>query len=610
MKKRVSLILAAAMLLTVIAGTGLFASAATGVGKVEQDGVTVDGSLTEWADAAKNPLSVYNGEGFDAADGEYCQFLYSPDSLYFAMVVKDGSNTMEELVRDHLRLSVLLPDGSIGLFYSDNDGWNNATDCPGWWGYTGTNAIIAANSIAQFSYNDDGTLTIEGRVSFTPEALAQMTDGAQLKVSLQYFDHMLCTDTAYTGSRWASFGSETVAAVKAEDITGELTLGQVEEPEEPEEPNPDQEVFTYEAVAEKGGVEADIDGDFWEWENAVKYPMDVYNPDTGLFTKSTDEYVQFLYTYGQLYFQVYAKDEGETIDELVRDHVRFTVFFPDGSEAFYYYDCDDWYEAAAGAWFGLAETDVEAEAMNAALRDNSNSKFVYEDNGYVRIEGRINVRDTLKDVFVNGTELKVAIEYFDGQLCNGTEYTGNRWLKWGTTELCAVNAEDVTGTVTLHDPEYQDTDDMVVQEPTEGAVNGNYTFNEDGSMTVTVEPFAGAASYRVNVFDRWDDTYVANHYVESDTPSLVITDLVEGGDYGYQVVALDADGQALAVYPVVDFTAGGTDTGTEPSTPSTPDEDVPGGEDDIPATGAALPIAAIALTAVSATAVVLLRKKQ
>lgn len=51
MKKRVSLILAAAMLLTVIAGTGLFASAATGVGKVEQDGVTVDGSLTEWADA-------------------------------------------------------------------------------------------------------------------------------------------------------------------------------------------------------------------------------------------------------------------------------------------------------------------------------------------------------------------------------------------------------------------------------------------------------------------------------------------------------------------------------------------------------------------------------
>lgn len=165
MKKRVSLILAAAMLLTVIAGTGLFASAATGVGKVEQDGVAVDGSLTEWADAAKNPLSVYNGEGFDAADGEYCQFLYSPDSLYFAMVVKDDSNTKEVLVRDHLRLSVLLPDGSIGLFYSDNDGWNNATDCPEWWGYTGTNAIIAANSIAQFSYNDDGTLTIEGRVS-------------------------------------------------------------------------------------------------------------------------------------------------------------------------------------------------------------------------------------------------------------------------------------------------------------------------------------------------------------------------------------------------------------------------------------------------------------
>ena len=51
-------------------------------------------------------------------------------------------------------------------------------------------------------------------------------------------------------------------------------------------------------------------------------------------------------------------------------------------------------------------------------------------------------------------------------------------------------------------------------------------------------------------------------------------------------------------------------TPSRPSTPSTPDEDVPGGEDDIPATGAALPIAAIALTAISAAAVVLLRKKQ
>lgn len=617
MKKRISLLLTAALLLTSVAGTGMLASASTGVGKVEQDGVTVDGSLDEWGDAAKNSLSVYNGEGFDAAEDEYCQFIYSPDSLYFTMVVKDSTNTKDELVRDHLRLSVLLPDGSIGLFYSDNDGWNNATDCPSWWGYTGANAIGAASSTAVFTYNsDDGTLTVEGRACFTEEARAQLADGAQLKVALQYFDYMACNATTYSGSRWASFGSETVTAIAAESITGELTLGQVEEPGGPEEPDPDQEVFPYEAVAEKGGSEADIDGDFWEWEDAEKYALDVYDPETGLFTKSEDEYVQFLYTYGQLYFSIYAKDDGETIEDLVRDHVRFTVFFPDGSEAFYYYDCDDWYEAGAGAWFGLAETDVEAEANNAALRDNSNSQFVYDDNGYVRIEGRINVRDNLKDVFVNGTELKVAIEYFDGQLCNGTEYAGSHWLKWGTTVLCAVGEEDVTGTVTLHDPEYQDTTDMEVQEPTEGAVNGSYTFHADGSMTITVEPFEGAASYRVNVFDRWEGTdgytYVANQYVESDTPTLVVTDLTNGGDYGYQVIALDADGNTVAVYPVVAFTAGGAETEpTEPAGPSeAPETEEPSGSDEIPETGVALPAAALALAAVSAAAAVLLRKKQ
>lgn len=625
MKKRVSLLLTVALLLTSVAGTSMLASASTGVGKVEQDGVTVDGSLDEWADAVKNPLSVYNGEGFDVTEDEYCQFIYSPDSLYFSMVVKDSTNTKDELVRDHLRLSVLLPDGSIGLFYSDNDGWNNATDCPGWWGYTGTNAIGAASSTAVFTYNsDDGTLTVEGRACFTEEARSQLADGAQLKVALQYFDYMACNATNYSGTKWASFGSETVTAIAAQDITGEMTLGETDATgDDTETENPDQEVFNYEAVAEKGGSETDIDGDFWEWDNAKTYALDVYDPDTGLFTKSEDEYVQFIYTYGQLYFSIYAKDEGQTIDNLIRDHVRFTVFFPDGSEAFYYYDCDDWYEAGAGAWFGLAETDVEAEAMNAALRDNSNSRFVYDDNGYVRIEGRINVRDTLKDVFVNGTELKVAIEYFDGQLCNGTEYDGSRWLKWGTTVLCAVNEEDVTGTVTLHDPEYQDTTDMEVQEATAGAINGDYAFNTDGSMTITVEPFEGAASYRVNVFDRWEGvdgyTYVANHYVESDTSTLVVTDLTDGGDYGYQVIALDADGNTVAVYPVVAFTAGGNNTdpagpsetpGTNEPSDNTPSDDEQSDNGEIPQTGGVLPTAALTLLAVSTAAVVLLKRKQ
>lgn len=600
MKKSVSLLAATALLLAAITGAGSMAAA--------DDGITVDGSLTEWSGIAKNPLSVYADGAFTPSADEYSQFAVSADSLYFALKVKDDTNTKDGLVRDHFRLSLLLPDGSIGLFYSDNDGWHNAGDCPSWWGCAEgfVNAVTPDNSHAAFAYQEDGTLTIEGRARLTDAAKAQLSDGSQLKVALQYFDNMACNSTSYDGRRWVAFGTEKVTAVTAADITG--TLAQ----------KPEQEVFPYVAVAEKGGADTDIDGEFQEWENAVKYPLDLYDPATGVFVKSEDEYCQFLYTYGQLYFKVYAKDAGSTVDGLIRDHVRFTVFFPDGNEAFYYYDCDNWFEAGAGAWFGIGTSDKDAEGLNAALRDNSNSSFKYE-NGYVQVEGRINVRDTLKDVFVNGTELKVALEYFDGQTCNETTYNGKRWLKWGTTEIAAVKPADVTGTVTLHDPEYQDTTDMKVEEPTAGTVNKGYTFDADGNMTVTVAPFTGAASYRVNVFDRWDGAdgylYVANRYVDAETTSLTITGLEDGADYGYQVLALDADGQVLAIYPVVNFTANETEVNppvsSAPQTPA-PDDNVSRGDETSgsPGTGSALPLSAAALLGVSAAGLVLLRKKR
>lgn len=109
--------------------------------------------------------------------------------------------------------------------------------------------------------------------------------------------------------------------------------------------------------------------------------------------------------------------------------------------------------------------------------------------------------------------------------------------------------------------------------------------------------------------------YVANRYVDAETTSLTITGLEDGADYGYQVLALDADGQVLAIYPVVNFTANETEVNppvsSAPQTPA-PDDNVSRGDETSgsPGTGSALPLSAAALLGVSAAGLVLLRKKR
>lgn len=623
-KRIFSLIAAAALLIAAVACLPLTAGASSAPMAlwVKQDGITPDGDLSDWPAGDTIALGAYDAESgkFVESEGEWCRFAWSPDSLYFAMVVKDVKNTMDGLLRDHFRLSVVLPDGSIGLFYSDEDGWNCMDDACTWWGFTGTKAFTQGNTTAKFAYREDGTIAIEGRACLTDAARAYLKDGTELKIALQYFDHMACNTGTYDGARWASYGATVICPIKAEQIGGTLKL--VERMPEP------QEVFTYEAKAVKGGSLTDIDGEFDEWGTAEKQMFDRYDPARGVFVKSTDEYVQFQYVYGQLYFRVHAKDDGFVLDQsapLTRDQVRLTVFFPGDERAFMYFDTDNWYEPQAGAWFGLGGGDGnKAEAENAALRDNSNSAFRYAD-GFIDMEGRINVREECRDYFVNGKTFKAAIEYLDGQTCNGAAYDGKSWLKWGTTALVAIEKEQVTGTVTLFDPDYQELDDVTVQQPTDGAKNAGYTFGADG-MTVRVEPTAGAASYRAYVFDRWgsgDDTaYIANHWVDAEGTSLTVTKYEDDGDYAYQVVALDAEGKVLAVYPVVDF-VGGKEAGSGDDQPSGDDkpagddkssgDNEPGKSDEpsvAPETGVALPIAAAAVLGGASAAAAVLRKKR
>lgn len=633
MKKRVSVLLAAVFLITALACAAMPVGAAAYGQIVVTDGVSVDGDLADWQGVEKTTLSVRQADGSFAADAaEYFQTAASPDSLYFAVVVKDSAKSCDGLVRDQIRLSVVLPDGSVGILFTDCDTMNvvkGDTDAFPWWGAPAdkANAFIPDNSFSKFVYNEDGTVTVEIRACLRDTLRSQLAEGATLKVAISYVDNMNITNTTYDGTAWHAYGTTDICAVTADKISGEIKLGTPVV----------QEVFTYEATACTSGAEADIDGDFWEWNDAEdwkapeKYALDVWDAEQGVFVKSDSEYVQFRYTYGFLYFHLYAADaNGRTVNGLVRDLVRLTVFFPEGEMAFYYFDSDNWFANNTLAWF-ITEGGFDgtaAEAQNAAILDNSNSSFVYDD-GHVEIEGRINCRDTVKDYFVHGTELKVAISYMDTQTCNNTAHEGGHWVKWGTTETVALTEEQVSGKVTLNDPSYQDTSSMEIQEPTAGAVNKGYSFDATGGMTVKVTPFAGASSYRVNVFDRWPgadgDVYIPNKYVDFAGTEIAVEGLIADVDSTYQVIAFDDNGNVVAVYPAIDFVVGenesdngngdngnnGESNDNDPPAGSGSDSDTPvpdSGSSKVPDTGVAASAVPAALLALSAAGFALTRK--
>ena len=437
-KTRKALACISAIMIMLSAVGGTFTTLAKNSVYVPLDSITLDGNLSEWTESDKFAMSVYDSESgvFTETSDEYCQFAWNSNRLYFALKVNDTTNTKDGLLRDHIRFSAIFPDGSIGLFYSDNDGWHNTGDCASWWGYTGTNVTIADNSMTSFSYNSDGTLTIEGSVRFTDDVWSKVKDGTELKIALQYFDYMSCIADAYNGNRWVTFGSENIKAITTDDINGVVKIKKTP--------------FNYDTYAYLGDNSLGIDGSFTEWNITAKSPMTVYDSKTNKFEKSSDEYVQFRYAAdGKLYFRVHAADSENTVNGLIRDQIRLTVFLPNSSEVVYYFDSDNWWVHNAGAWFGLGDDSGE---NNAAQIDQSESRFVYDEkSGFVDIEGRVNLKDEYKSLLQHEAVLSVAIEYFDSQTCNNAEFDGNHWAMWGTDIPAAVNADQVYGKVTLYD---------------------------------------------------------------------------------------------------------------------------------------------------------------
>lgn len=315
MRKALACISAIMVMLSAVGGT--FTVFGQNCIYVPLDSITLDGNMSEWSESEKFAMSVYDSESgkFSETSDEYCQFAWASDRLYFALKVNDATNTKDGLLRDHIRFSAIFPDGSIGLFYSDNDGWHNTGDCAEWWGCTDTNVTIADNSMTKFSYNSDGTLTIEGSVRFTDAAWSQLEDGTELKIALQYFDYMACNTPTYNGNRWVTFGVNDIIAKNSDTIKGSVTFKNSSSGGNGSQGTGRE----YSAKAVKAGPEAEIDGDFWEWDGIPKYMLDVYDSATGKFVTSETDYVQFIYTYGQFYFSLYTKDSSSTINGLVRD---------------------------------------------------------------------------------------------------------------------------------------------------------------------------------------------------------------------------------------------------------------------------------------------------
>ena len=627
MKKRVLPILFALVLIvSSVSGLALTASAAElhYAKSIPMDGITLDGNLGDWAGTEKYALSSYDKATDSWSEsGYFIQVAASPDSVYVALTVPDSEKTVDGIIRDQLRISIITPEGKLGLMYTDCDVWNqtSAGDLQGWWGVPSTftdNGIIADNSTSLFTYNADGTVTVEARICLRNTGAAvenpALRSGDEFKLAVQYYNHEFCTAQAYAGDGWYALGTTSLVADTEEEITATFKVGE----------KPNQETFTYEANAPVGGAEMDIiegvtsdfASDFWEWEDeedglweaAPKYPLDAYDPQTGLYVKSETEYVQFKYVYGQLYFRVHAKDaDGKSVDGLIRDGVYITVVLPGGEVGRFFLGSDAsntvvWKEWGVESWFDSNAESEAAKANNAITNNNTTACFYYE-NGYADVEGRVTVKDNYTHYFTGNTVLKVGVVYRDNTNVLATAKEGGNWAKWGTTDCTNHDANQVTGLVTLYDPNFRDLEGVQVEEPTSGAENDTYCFDADGNLLVYVKETEGAAAYRVRLFNLFDSPIT---WEESSTKQMIVSGLTAGDELSYQVVALNEAGEIIAVYPKVEFVVG-----VDPEIENGGNGGESGGEsggEEIPPTGDIMPFVVLMLL-VSASGVVIVSKK-
>lgn len=596
---------------------------------IAMDGITLDGDLSDWAGAEKYVLSSYDKTNNAWSDSAYTvQVAASPDSIYVALTVPDAEKTVDGIVRDQIRVSLITPQGKLGLMYTDCDTWNQSScsDLQGWWGVPATfteNAILVESSTSKFVYNADGTVTVEARFCLkVPSAAAvepALKAGDEFQLAISYMNKENCTAQAYAGEGWYALGTTSLVPDTAEEINATFKIGA----------KPTQENFTYEASAPVGGAEMDIiegvtsdfETDFWEWEDeedglwqaAPKYPLDVYDPATGLYVKSETEYVQFKYTYGQLYFRVHAKDaDGKSVDGLIRDGVYITMVMPEGEVGRFFLGSDAsnsvvWKEWGVEAWFNSSVQDPNGR--NAFTNNNTTACFHYAD-GYADVEGRVTVKDNYTHYFTGNTQLKVGIVYRDNTSVLATAKEGGNWAKWGTTDLTNHSAELVTGVVTLHDPNFRDLTGVQVETATDGAENDSYCFDADGNLLVYVKETAGAATYRVRVFNLFDAPVT---WEESSSVKMTVPGLSAGEELAYQVIALNDAGEVIAVYPKVEFVVG---VDPEPPVTEPPATEPPVSEpetepdvDPAPETGDPMSLGIVLLMLASATGAVIIKKK-
>lgn len=636
MKKRVLPILFALVLMvSSVCGLAFTAGAAElyYAKSVAMDGITLDGDLSDWAGAEKYVLSSYDKTNNSWSASAYSiQVAASPDSVYVALTVPDSEKTVDGIIRDQLRISLITPDGRLGLMYTDCDTWNQTSvgDLQGWWGVPSTfaeNAIIADNSTSTFVYNADGTVTVEARICLKNTAAAAespaLRPGDEFKLAIQYYNHELCTAQAYAGDGWYALGTTSMVADTVDEITASFKIGD----------RPNQQTFTYEAIAPAGGAEMDIiegvtsdfASDFWEWEDdedglweaAPKYPLDVYDAQSGLYEKSETEYVQFKYVSGQLYFRIHAKDaDGKSVDGLIRDGVYITVVLPGGEVGRFFLGSDAsntvvWKEWGVESWFDSSADSEVAKANNAITNNNTTACFHYE-NGYADVEGRVTVKDNYTHYFTGNTVLKVGVVYRDNTSVLAIAKEGGNWAKWGTTDTTNHDADLVTGVVTLYDPAYRDLEGVQVEEVTDGAENDTYCFDADGNLLVYVKETAGAAAYRVRLFNIFDSPIT---WEESNTVKMVVSGLTVDDELAYQVVALNEAGEIIAVYPKVEFVVGvdpeigGGETGGETGEESGGETGGETGGENIPETGDIMPVAAVLMMLTSVSGAVFICKK-
>ena len=456
MKKRIlSILLATAMIVGCMAGLE-FTVGATADGYIKMiatDGITLDGSFSDWEGIEKQNLQVRQEDGsFVESETEYAQFAASPDSIYIALSLADDEKTNSGLTRDHVRVGLILPNGEIGLAYFDCDTWaytrqDNSTAFPAWWANAEDqyNAFILDNTTSKFSYKD-GNVVVEIRACLDSSMRAQLSAGAELKLCVTYYDGWEINANTYNGCDMKTFGTTANFFGNGQGIDGTLVLGDQPAPQS-ELPWETGETYSIEMVDTDPVL---LDGDLSDWEEVEKQNVVVRQND-GSFVESEEEYIQFVVSPDSIYVALSLNDDEKTFNGLTRDHVRVGLILPNGEIGLAYFDCDTWAMVRQDGTSSFPAWWLNSEGQyNAFIPANSASTFAYKD-GKVVVELRACLDDSMRAQIVNGTQIKLCVTYYNGWEINANVYNGCEMKTFGTVANFFGNGQGIDASITVGD---------------------------------------------------------------------------------------------------------------------------------------------------------------